>query len=100
MAVVGVLARIDTTARAGILAALALLPGISTFPVGDDLRVGILVERATLDDAHRAVMEELKAVPGLLAAWPVFAHADGEGVGGAELAACSLSGIQSGEKEG
>jgi hypothetical protein len=86
MALIGILARIERTQRARIVAHLGGLPGVSLFPVGEEGRIGILVERDTLTESHAALKNEIETVSGLLAAWPVFSYA---GCGFAEHAAAS-----------
>ena len=76
MVVLGVLARIDAPEQNRVCDELGQLPGVSTFSVGESHRVGILVERDTIEEAHEAVSKELVNVPGVMAAWPVFSHVE------------------------
>ena len=77
MALIGILARIDRTQRERVSAHLEALPGVSLFPVGEEGRIGILVERESLAASHAALKDEIELVPGVLAAWPVFSY-DGQ----------------------
>ena len=74
MVVLGVLARVDAPQHERVCGALGQLPGVSTFSVGETQRVGILVERETIEEAHAALSSEVGQVPGVMAAWPVFSH--------------------------
>ena len=76
MVILGVLARVDVGERDQICSRLAQLPGVSTFSVGETLRVGILVERATIEDAHVVLSSEVEQIPGVLGVWPVFSHVE------------------------
>jgi hypothetical protein len=74
MVLLGVLARIDAPEHDRVCGALDQLPGVSSFSVGETQRVGILVERETIEEAHAALSSEVGRVPGVMAAWPVFSH--------------------------
>jgi len=47
---------------------------VSTFPVEEDERLGILVEASTVNRAHEVLTTEVDRVPGILGTWPVFSH--------------------------
>lgn len=78
MAVLGVLARVDVPQRERIVDALASLDGVSTFSVDEEERIGILIETTSLDEAHATLTGEVDKVEGVLATWPVFAHAEAD----------------------
>jgi len=74
MTVLGVLARVSTDDRQQAVDVLEQLPGVSTFSVGEEERVGILIESEDVDNAHRTLKESVARVPGVLGTWPVFSH--------------------------
>ena len=78
MALLGVLARLDTAQQSQIVQRLELIDGVSTFSVEEAERIGILVEQNTLDAAHAVLVDRVKTDPGILGVWPVFAHGDEE----------------------
>ncbi len=86
MALIGVLARIDTIDRDRVSQDLVRVDGVSLFSVDEQERIGIILERRSLGEAHAALKDEVESIPGLLGAWPVFSYADEEGDLG-ELAA-------------
>jgi hypothetical protein len=78
MALLGVLARLDPFDRAQIVDRLEQIEGVSTFSVDDDNRVGILIQRSCVEQAHRALTIDVAGVRGILGAWPVFSDCDPE----------------------
>ncbi len=74
MVILGLLARVVVAEHDGVCGRLAQLPGVTTFSVGETRRVGILVERMTIEEAHAAISREVEPIPGVLGVWPVFSH--------------------------
>ena len=74
MAILGVLTRVHTPERERISQTLARIDGTSTFSVDEDERLGVLIERDTLEEARRVLSDEVENVAGVLGAWPVFSH--------------------------
>ena len=62
-----------------VRARLERLPGIETFDLGDDERLGVLVVDDDLERAARTVEERLRAVDGVIGAVPVSVHLEDEG---------------------
>ncbi len=75
MALIGVLARVDVARRTEVSDELARLSGVSLFSVDEDERIGILVQRDSLDEVHAALKDEVERIPGVLGAWPVYTYA-------------------------
>jgi hypothetical protein len=78
MALLGVLARVEARACGETVGALEKIDGVTPFPLEEDERIGILIEGATLDEAHAILTAKVSRVPGILAAWPVFADFEPE----------------------
>lgn len=78
MALLGVLARLDPVDRTQVVDRLALIEGVKTFSVEDDNRVGILIERASMEQAHQALTVDVAGVGGILGTWPVFSDCEPE----------------------
>jgi hypothetical protein len=76
--VLGVLARIDGRSREPIEANLRAYAGVSVFSVGDEQRLGILIEGESLAEAQACLHDQVELTPGILAAWPVFAQDESE----------------------
>ena len=72
--VVGVLTRVEPSLREKVIRLLGDLSSVSTFEVGDDLKLGALIETATLDEAKTVLEQQIETIPGVLAGWPVFIH--------------------------
>ena len=53
----------------------------SVFSVGDEQRLGILIEGASLAEAQACLHDQVESTPGILAAWPVFAQDETEELG-------------------
>ncbi len=71
---VGILARVDYEANPGLRDDLRRIEGVSTFEVGDEAKLGILLEADDVDAAHHTLRQEIEKTAGLLAAWPVYSH--------------------------
>jgi nitrate reductase NapAB chaperone NapD len=78
MTVVGAFARIDGDDMEGVRHRLETLPGVSTFDLADPGKVGILIEAETVDQAHHCLTQDIRAVEGVLGAWPVYLHDEEE----------------------
>lgn len=78
MAIIGVLARVDVGRRQQTVDHLVGLPGVETFSVGEDERIGILIEQPTFARARQTLVEQVESAPGVLCAWPVFNHFEEE----------------------
>ncbi len=74
MALLGVLARVQVADRSMTIEQLAEIDGVSTFPVEEDERLGILIEASTVNRAHELLTTEVNRLPGILGTWPVFNH--------------------------
>ena len=74
MVTLGVLARVHVPVRQQTLSELEQLDGVSSFSVEEPQRVGLLIERPTLELAHATLIDQVEKVPGVLGAWPVFSH--------------------------
>ena len=74
--VVGALARVDQDCRHEVCSRIETLEGFSTFAVEDPLKVGVLIEASSLDEAHMRFTDQLTAVEGVLGAWPVSVESD------------------------
>ncbi len=74
--VVGALARVDVSQRESVIAALARLPGVSTFAIADDMQLGVLFEDDSLEGAHARLQQDVNPTPGVLAVWPVAVELD------------------------
>lgn len=74
--VVGALARIDTDRKQETCALIEALDGFSAFEVEDPLKLGVLIEASSLDEAHERFVDQLTAVDGVMGAWPVSVDSD------------------------
>lgn len=72
--VVGILMRVEQTEREAVATNLERLTGVTTFEVGDEFKLGALIESATLEAAKDLFENQIEASPGVLAAWPIFIH--------------------------
>jgi hypothetical protein len=79
--VLGVLARIDGRSREPIESNLCAHAGVSVFSVGDEQRLGILIEGDSLASARACLHDQVESTPGVLAAWPVFVQDESEELG-------------------
>ena len=77
--VVGALARIETDSRQEVYQRIEALAGFTAFEVEDPLKLGILIEARSVDEAHSLFSTQLTKVEGILGAWPVSVDWD-EGV--------------------
>lgn len=71
---VGILARVDESSNPELRKDLEQMPGISTFEVGQDGKLGILLRAESTDQAHHRLRHEIEEANGILAAWPVYTH--------------------------
>ena len=78
MALLGVLARVESVERGTVEERLSQYDGVSTFSVDEPGRIGILIERDTIDEAQRALTQDVAQAPGVLGTWPVFSHFESE----------------------
>ncbi len=74
--VVGALARVDVDRRQETRARIEALEGFTTFDVEDPLKLGVLIEATTLEEAHARFVSQLTSVDGVLGAWPVSVDID------------------------
>jgi len=74
--VVGALARIDMDSKEEVRQRIESLPGFSAFEVEDPLKMGILIEAKSVDEAHSLFSTQLTKVEGVLGAWPVSVEWD------------------------
>ncbi|RMF75547.1 MAG: hypothetical protein D6744_13340 [Planctomycetota bacterium] len=75
MVTVGAFARIDAAHRAELTQSLARLEGVETFDLGDEGKLGLLIESNSLDAAHELLATRIEPRNGVLCVWPVFVHA-------------------------
>jgi nitrate reductase NapAB chaperone NapD len=78
MAVVGALLRMHLSERGRIIRELQHLPGVSTFSVEEQERIGLVLEGPSLEELHSVLTTEIAAMPGVLGVWPAFAHCESE----------------------
>ncbi|USN99624.1 MAG: hypothetical protein H6810_02880 [Phycisphaeraceae bacterium] len=78
MAIVGAFARIEADGFDQAVADLGGLEGVSTFALDEPGKIGLLIEAASLDDAHGVITRQIPAVVGVLGAWPVYANTEDE----------------------
>jgi len=76
MTLVSVLARVDTSRREEVWQELERQPGLTPFRIEDDLRMGILIEAASIDEAHTLLQDRVDRVDGVLGTWPVYMAPD------------------------
>ncbi|MCA9265470.1 MAG: chaperone NapD [Planctomycetales bacterium] len=74
-AVVGVLLRTDDRQHE-LAAHLSSLDGVEVFSVEDPLRLGVVIEADTLQQAERMLREHVSVASGVLGSWPVYAHCE------------------------
>jgi len=96
MAILGVLARFHPPDRERLLDALEALDGVTPFSVEEEQRLGILIERPTLDEARARLGSEVDRLPGILGTWPVFAHFDRDGAAAPDDPLGSVEDLQQG----
>lgn len=78
MAIVGALARVDASVLAESIAEIEKIGGVTTSSLDDPDRIGLTIEKDSVDNAHRLMTEQIAAVRGVLGAWPVFASTEDE----------------------
>ena len=78
MAMIGVLALVEIDRREWTVDSLCALNGVDVFSVEQEHQVGILIERQTIADAQQTLHEQVEETPGVLCAWPVYSHVDGD----------------------
>jgi len=76
MAVVGVLARVELGQQQQLIQRLEQLEGVEPISIGEEERIGIIIEAESIEAAHRCLTDQVLGLPGLLYAWPVFLHAE------------------------
>ncbi len=74
MATLGVYVRIDPEQLEAVRRALDALSGVTTFDLDEAGQLGVILEADDLEAAHAALTGPVHRVPGVLAAWPVYAH--------------------------
>jgi len=78
MVVIGAFARVEVERVDSVQQKIDAMPGVSTFDLGDEKKVGILVEAAHMEAAHRVLTRDLREVEGVLGVWPVYVHDEAE----------------------
>ena len=73
-ATVGAYLRIEVDREGEVRAAVDAVDGVEAFDVEGDGKLGALIEAEDLDHAHELLVGSVKQIPGVLAAWPVYAH--------------------------
>jgi nitrate reductase NapAB chaperone NapD len=76
MVVVGAYARIELSEESRVPQRLEALEGVSTFPLGDAGKIGILVEAESLDEAHARLSKEIRELEGVRGVFPVYVNAE------------------------
>ena len=76
MTIVGAYLRVREPQIAAARQGLGAMAGVTTFDLDEPGTIGVLVEAATLDDAHAVVTRDLPAIDGVLGVWPVYVHDD------------------------
>ncbi len=71
MVTIGVLVRVDEATSPGVEQRLNEIPGVGTFELEEPGTVGVLIQARDLDDAHDSLCRRVRAVDGVLCAWPV-----------------------------
>jgi len=74
MATIGVYVRVTVGREGTVREALAALAGARPFDLEEPGKVGLVLEADDLDAAHALLEGPVRSVPGVLAAWPVYAH--------------------------
>ena len=77
-ATVGAFARIEVESAGEVRQRLQQLEGVEPFDLDDPGKVGLIIEAATLDDAHAKLTGEIKHTQGVLGVWPIYANFDGD----------------------
>ncbi len=75
-AVVGVLARVSTEHCDQVKAKLNEIPGVTPFSVEELGKLGLVIERASTDEALQVLQVEVETIAEVLGTWPVFSHCE------------------------
>ncbi len=78
MAIIGLIARVETSSRQQTVVSLNSIPGVSVFNVEGNDQVGMLIEAPNLDSAHDCLREQIEHVDGVMCVWPVYANIEDE----------------------
>lgn len=73
MATVGVYLRVDEDRIDEVRVGLAAIEGAEPFDLEGAGKLGVLLETDDLDAGHDLLVRHVQQVPGVLAAWPVYA---------------------------
>ena len=74
MAIVGVLARIDTTLGDEVRRDLSSLPGVTPFDLDVPEKLGLVIEGDSVEAVHEMLHSQIETTDGVLGVWPVYVH--------------------------
>lgn len=74
MTVVGVIVRAEIERLEEVRAHLAALPGVQPLELEEPGCLGLVLEAASLSEAHDRLRRDIERAPGVLTAWPVQVH--------------------------
>ena len=74
MPILGALSRIEAATMKQTSAALGQLDGVETFDLGDEHKLGILIEAPSLDAIHQILTSAIPHVEGVLGVWPIYVN--------------------------
>ena len=100
MAVVGALLRVRVADRRQVVRQLERIQGVSTFSVEEQERVGVVMEGSSLGELHAILTTEVAMTPGVLGAWPAFAHCEPDDDDRADLALTAEQELSQGAADG
>ena len=78
MTIIGALVRVEKEQHDAAWQSLERLPGVTPFALDDATRLGLVIESPTLDDAYRLLNHDVQRAPGVLSAYPAYAHFENE----------------------
>jgi len=78
MVIIGAMVRVNAEQHDVAWQVLADLPGVTPFALDDATRLGLVIESPTLDDAYRLLNHDVHDAPGVLSAYPAYAHFENE----------------------
>ena len=78
MAIVGAYLRCDPQQLQQVRQTLEACPGASPFALDGAGQLGVLIEANDLKAAHAILRDQVGAVPGVYAAWPVYMNLEDE----------------------
>lgn len=80
MAVLGILARIESSRFELVWQELLEKEGTTPFPIENETgRIGILIEKSPVSEAYQ-ILDSLHNSPDLLGLWPVYEHLEDEAI--------------------